>query len=120
MPTQIARENRRFVFGHVRAGVGSRHFEDAISCLQGAGLFSKVTRFTEPALPDLSYRSPNVSMIFTHDVGVLGASWRRDSRNEAQTVEVHNPDDEVRSIVRKALAGGRCEPRIKLLLIFAP
>ncbi len=73
MPTQLARENRRFVFGHVREGARSRDFEDAISWLQGAGLVHKVTRFTKPAHPARSYEDPKIFKLFVHDVGILGA-----------------------------------------------
>ncbi|MDA8026521.1 MAG: ATP-binding protein [Actinomycetota bacterium] len=73
MPTQLARENRRFVFGHVREGARSRDFEDAISWLQGAGLVHKVTRFTKPAHPARSYEDPKIFKLFLHDVGILGA-----------------------------------------------
>lgn len=93
MPAQLARENRRFVFGHVREGARSRDFEDAISWLQGAGLVHKVTRFTKPAHPARSYEDPKIFKLFLHDVGILGALTKLDPTvlvNRSRTfVEFH-------------------------------
>ncbi|MDA8197001.1 MAG: ATP-binding protein [Actinomycetota bacterium] len=73
MPHQLARENRRFVFGHVREGARSKDFEDAIRWLQDAGLVHKVTRYTKPGHPARSYEDPKIFKLFLHDVGILGA-----------------------------------------------
>lgn len=73
MPHQLARENRRFVFGHVREGARSKDFEDAIRWLQDAGLVHKVTRYTKPAHPARSSGDPKIFKLFLHDVGILGA-----------------------------------------------
>ena len=73
MPHQLDRENRRFVFGHVREGARSKDFDDAISWLQDAGLVHKVTRYTKPAHPARSSGDPKIFKLFLHDVGILGA-----------------------------------------------
>ena len=73
MPVQLARENKRFVFGHVRQGARARHFEDAIRWLADAGLVHCVTRYTKPANPVRTYEDRNIFKLFLHDVGLLGA-----------------------------------------------
>lgn len=78
MPHQLARENKKFVFGHVREGARSKDFDDAISWLQAAGLVHKVTRFTKPGHPARSYEDPKIFKLFLHDVGILGAISRLD------------------------------------------
>ena len=73
LPSQLARENRRFVFGHVRQGARARHLEDAIQWLADAGLVHRVTRYTKPANPVRTYEDRNIFKLFPHDVGLLGA-----------------------------------------------
>ncbi len=73
MPAQLARENKRFVFGQVRHGARARHFEEAIQWLSDAGLVHRVTRYTKPANPVRTYEDRNIFKLFLHDVGLLGA-----------------------------------------------
>ena len=73
MPAQLARENKRFVFGHVRQGARARHFEDAIQWVADAGLVHRVTRYTKPANPVRTYEDRSIFKLFLHDVGLLGA-----------------------------------------------
>lgn len=73
LPAQLARENKRFVFGHVRQGARARHFEDAIQWLADAGLVHRVTRYTKPANPVRTYEDMTIFKLFLHDVGLLGA-----------------------------------------------
>lgn len=79
LPTQLARENKRFVFGHVRQGARARHFEDAIQWLADAGLVHRVTRYTKPANPVRAYQDGNIFKLFLHDVGLLGALSQLDA-----------------------------------------
>lgn len=73
MPAQLARENKRFLFGHVRDGARARDFEDAIQWLADAGLVHRVTRYTKPASPVHAYEDASIFKLFLHDVGLLGA-----------------------------------------------
>jgi predicted AAA+ superfamily ATPase len=79
MPAQLARENKRFVFGHVRQGARAREFEDAIQWLADAGLVHRVTRYTKPASPVRTYEDRNIFKLFLHDVGLLGALSQLDA-----------------------------------------
>lgn len=73
MPTQLARENKRFVLGRVREGARARDFEDAIQWLSDAGLVHRVTRYTKPGNPVRTYEDAHIFKLFLHDVGLLGA-----------------------------------------------
>ena len=56
LPSQLARENKRFILGRVREGARAREFEDALQWLCDAGLVHKVTRYTKPSNP-MSWRN---------------------------------------------------------------
>lgn len=73
LPSQLARENRRFILGRVREGARAREFEDAIQWLSDAGLAHKVTRFTKPASPLRAYEDTKIFKLFLLDVGLLSA-----------------------------------------------
>ena len=73
LPSQLARENRRFILGRVRQGARAREFEDAIQWLRDAGLVHQVTRFTKPASPLRAYEDSKIFKLFLLDVGLLGA-----------------------------------------------
>ncbi|MHB1251727.1 MAG: ATP-binding protein [Acidimicrobiales bacterium] len=73
LPSQLARENRRFILGRVREGARAREFEDAIQWLCDTGLVHQVTRFTKPASPLRAYEDTKIFKLFLLDVGLLGA-----------------------------------------------
>ena len=73
LPSQLARENRRFILGRVREGARAREFEDAIQWLCDAGLVHQVTRFTKPASPLRAYEDTKIFKLYLLDVGLLGA-----------------------------------------------
>lgn len=79
MPAQLARENKRFVFGHVRKGARGREYGDAIQWLSDAGLVHRVTRYTKPANPIRTCEDRDIFKLYLHDVGVLGALSRLDA-----------------------------------------
>lgn len=79
MPAQLARENKRFVFGQIRHGARASQFDDAIQWLVDAGLVHRVTRYTKPANPVRTYEDRKIFKLFLHDVGLLGAQSRLDA-----------------------------------------
>lgn len=79
MPAQLARENKRFIFGHIRDGARARDYEDAVRWLADAGLVHRVTRYTKPANPVSAYEDKSIFKLFFHDVGLLGALSGLDS-----------------------------------------
>lgn len=71
MPSQLAQENKRFVFS--KAGARGRDLAAAIQWLIDAGLVYRVTRFEKPAQPPEAYGDSQIFKLFFHDVGLLGA-----------------------------------------------
>jgi predicted AAA+ superfamily ATPase len=73
IPTQLSRENKKFLYGAVRAGARARDFEAAIEWLKDSSLVNIVNRITTPAVPLKSYKEFNAFKIYIHDVGLLSA-----------------------------------------------
>ena len=79
IPSQLARENRRFVYGALRVGARAKDFELAIQWLRDCGLVEQVIRLTKPALPLPAYAESGFKM-FLSDVGLLGAMSGLDAK----------------------------------------
>ena len=72
IPSQLAKENRRFVYGALRSGARAKDFELAIQWLRDCGLIDQTIRLAKPALPLPAYADEGFKM-FVSDVGLLGA-----------------------------------------------
>lgn len=72
VPEQLAKENKRFVYGDVRKGLRSRDLEDALDWLRRAGLVEQVNRINTPSLPISAYKDGAFKLYFV-DVGLLAA-----------------------------------------------
>ena len=71
IPEQLARENNKFVFSHVKEGGRARELEDALEWLLDAGLVYKQKLVEKPEIP-LSYMADDTSFkVFMSDVGLL-------------------------------------------------
>lgn len=73
IPAQLAKENKKFIFGLIREGARAKDFELAIQWLVDCGLLLKSHRVTKPHLPLIAYQDLSVFKLFLHDVGLLGA-----------------------------------------------
>ncbi|MCQ2285835.1 MAG: ATP-binding protein [Bacteroidales bacterium] len=73
LPSQLAKENKKFIYGAIRKGARANDFELAIQWLADAGLVYKVARCSKPALPLNAYEELSVFKLFLLDVGLLGA-----------------------------------------------
>ena len=71
LPTQLSRENKKFLFGLVREGARAREYEDALVWLENAGLVTRVTRSTQPSIPLSSHDEASAFKLYCLDVGVL-------------------------------------------------
>lgn len=71
IPEQLARDNNKFIFGHVKKGWRSKDLEDALEWLIDAGLVYKVCRIEKPFMPMSSYAEPTVFKLYMADVGIL-------------------------------------------------
>lgn len=73
IPSQLAKENRKFIYGCMRDGARAKDFELAIQWLEDAGLIIRSYRITKPDIPLIAYMEMNSFKMFTLDVGLLGA-----------------------------------------------
>lgn len=73
IPEHLARENKKFVFGHIRKGARAKDYEEALTWLFQAGLIRKVPRVTKPGIPLSAYNDNKSFKVFLLDVGLLGA-----------------------------------------------
>jgi predicted AAA+ superfamily ATPase len=80
LPSQLARENRKFLYGLVRSGARAREYESAIEWLKDSGLIHKVSRITKPGIPLTAYQDMKSFKLFMPDVGLLAAHSRLDSK----------------------------------------
>ena len=73
IPSQLARDNKKFIFGAVKKGARAADFEIAIQWLIDAGEIYKVPKITKPAIPLKFYEDPSAFKLFILDCGLLGA-----------------------------------------------
>lgn len=71
LPSQLAKENRKFVYQLIRPGARAREYEEAILWLEQAGLVNKVTLSKSPKIPLKAYDDLNVFKLYALDVGLL-------------------------------------------------
>jgi len=73
LPSQLSKENKKFVYSVVRGGSRAKDFELAIQWLVDAGLVHRVARVTKPAMPLKVYEDFAAFKLYLLDVGLLGA-----------------------------------------------
>lgn len=73
LPSHLAKENKKFIYGAVRKGGRAKDFEVAITWLKDAGLIYKIHRVSKIEYPLKFYEDFDVFKIFPLDVGLLGA-----------------------------------------------
>ena len=73
IPSQLAKENKKFIYGLLKKGGRAKEFEDAIQWLINAGLVYKVNRVSKIESPLKFYEDISAFKLFTVDLGLLGA-----------------------------------------------
>jgi predicted AAA+ superfamily ATPase len=71
IPSQLARDNKKFLYQSVRTGARSREYEDALLWLSHAGLVHRVFKITKPGLPVSAYDDLSAFKLYLIDVGLL-------------------------------------------------
>lgn len=71
IPSQLARENKKFIYKAVKEGARAREYEDALQWLVDARLVHKIYRSTAPSLPVSAYDDFSAFKIYLVDVGLL-------------------------------------------------
>lgn len=73
IPSQLARDNKKFIYGVLRKGARANDFEIAIQWLVDSGLVHKVHRISKPVVPLKFYEDMASFKLFLLDCGLLGA-----------------------------------------------
>lgn len=73
VPSQLAKENRKFIYGVVKEGARAKDFELAIEWLIDAGLIYKINRVKKSGIPLSAYEDFSAFKLFMLDTGLLGA-----------------------------------------------
>lgn len=71
LPAQLAKENKKFIYGAIRKGARAKDFEIAIQWLLDAGIIYKVSRIKEPKVPVKFYEDFDAFKLFMLDCGLL-------------------------------------------------
>ncbi|MDO9341701.1 MAG: AAA family ATPase [Bacteroidales bacterium] len=71
LPSQLARENKKFLYQTIKPGARAREYEDALLWLINAGLVHRVYCSSRPSLPLSAYDDLSAFKIYLHDVGLL-------------------------------------------------
>ena len=76
IPAQLAKENKKFIYGIIRDGARAKDYELALLWLSDCGLVHKVHRATTPSIPLKAYEDLKAFKLFLVDVGLLGCMVR--------------------------------------------
>ncbi len=79
--SQLAKENKKFIYGQIREGARAKDFELAIQWLTDAGLLVKCHRITKPEMPLIAFQDLGSFKLFLHDTGLLLALANIDIAN---------------------------------------
>lgn len=71
LPSQLAKENKKFLYSTVKEGARAREYENALNWLINAGLIKKTSKITKPNLPLSAYEDLTCFKIYLGDVGLL-------------------------------------------------
>ena len=71
LPIQLARENKKFVYGRIRSGARAKDYEDAIEWLISAGLVHRVKLIQKPGIPLAAYEDLDAFKLYAFDVGIM-------------------------------------------------
>ena len=72
IPAQLAKENKKFIYGLVREGARAKDYETALLWLSDCGLVHRVSRVNAPGTPLRAYEDMKAFKLFVLDVGLLG------------------------------------------------
>lgn len=71
LPSQLAKESRKFIYKVVKKGARSRDYEDALLWLEDAGMIYRVNSVSKPGMPLSAYEEPDIFKVYASDCGLL-------------------------------------------------
>ncbi len=78
--SQLAKDNRKFIYGQIKKGSRAKDFETAINWLTDAGLVLKVNCVEKPTMPLSAYANMDSFKLFLLDIGLLNAMAKLDQK----------------------------------------
>jgi predicted AAA+ superfamily ATPase len=73
IPSQLIKENKKFIYNAIRTGARSREYEDALQWIINAGLIQKVIWNSGVGVPIQAFDDPSIFKTYILDVGLLSA-----------------------------------------------
>lgn len=73
IPSQLSKENKKFIYGVMKEGARAKEFELAIQWLLDCGLLHQCFRISKPNMPLSAYQDLSAFKLYHNDVGLLGA-----------------------------------------------
>lgn len=80
IPAQLAKENKKFIYGLIKEGARAKEYELALAWLIDCGLIYKIDRVNKPNIPLIAYQDTSAFKLYILDVGLLGAMTRMDAK----------------------------------------
>lgn len=80
VPSQLAKENKKFIYGLIKEGSRAKEYEQALLWLIDCGLIHKVSRVSVPHLPLKAYEDLKSFKLFLLDIGLLSCMVRLDQK----------------------------------------
>ena len=80
IPSQLSRENKKFLYQVAKDGARAREYESALNWLKDANIVNKVYNVTKPSMPLISYNDLSAFKIYLDDVGLLRKMTNLDSK----------------------------------------
>ena len=71
LPSQLAKENRKFIYKLLKTGARAKDYEDSLLWLEEAGMVYRVCNITKPAMPLKAYEEYNAFKLYACDCGLL-------------------------------------------------
>ena len=78
VPSQLAKENKKFMYSTMRSGLKSKEYEASFAWLESCRIINVIHRVTTPNIPLSAYEEKHIFKLFIHDTGLLSALSRID------------------------------------------
>ena len=71
LPSQLAKENKKFIYKLIRSGARAKEYEEALQWLVQAGLINKVSKISKPGVPLKAYEDVSSFKLYVFETGLL-------------------------------------------------
>lgn len=71
LPSQLSKENSKFIYKIIKTGARSKEYEDALMWLEDAGMIKRIYNISKPGMPISAYIDPSAFKVYACDCGLL-------------------------------------------------